>query len=109
MKFNRINLAVHFFSTLLIAGLTAAVHAQAASLDNSTLPGGSNWYIHVNLDLIRNSEVGQQLMQGTMDEALEDIRNELGIDLRDEIQGVTVFGGRSEERLRSPLQNRPVP
>ena len=50
MKFNRIK----FFSTLLIAGLTAAV-AQAASLDNSTLPGGSNWYIHVNLDLIRNS------------------------------------------------------
>ena len=40
--------------------------------DNSTLPGGSNWYIHVNLDLIRNSEVGQQLMQGTMDEALEE-------------------------------------
>ena len=29
-----------------------------------------------------------------MDEALEDIRNELGIDLRDEIQGVTVFGGK---------------
>ncbi len=88
MKWNRIRV----YSVLLITGLVCVI-AQAASLSSSDLPTGSNWYVHVNLDLIQNSEVGRQLMLGTVDEALEDIQQELNVDLRNEIEGVTVFGG----------------
>jgi len=68
------------------------VIAQAASLNRTDIPAGSNWYMHVNLDLIQNSEVGRKLMLETVDEALDDIQRELDIDIRQEIQGITLFG-----------------
>ena len=88
MKWNRIQV----FSALLVTGLVCVV-AQAAGLSSSDIPAGSNWYVHVNLDLIQNSDVGRRLMLETVDEALDDIQEELNVDLREEIQGITVFGG----------------
>ena len=82
-----------FISTLLLTGIVCAI-AQAASLSRSDIPAGSNWYVHVNLDLIQNSEVGRKLMLATVDEALDDIQEELNVDIRKEIQGVTVFGAK---------------
>ena len=89
MKWNQIRF---FFCTTLITGLIC-VSAQAADFSNSDIPTGSNWYVHVNLELIQNTEVGRRLMLETVDEALEDIQGELGVDIRDKIQGITVFGG----------------
>ena len=88
MKWNRI----HLFSALLVTGFVC-VMAQAANLSRSDIPVGSIWYVHVNLDLIQNSEVGRRLMLETVDEALDDIQDELNIDIREEIQGITLFGG----------------
>ena len=87
MKWNRIQT----FSVLLITGLFCLI-AQAASLNSTDIPAGSNWYVHVNLDLIQNSEAGRKLMLETVDEALGDIEQELGLDIREEVQGITVFG-----------------
>jgi hypothetical protein len=71
----------------------ACTLVQAASITSSDLPQHSNWYVHVNLDLIQNSELGRQFAQETMDEALDEIQEKLGVDVSDEIEGVTVFGG----------------
>lgn len=87
MKLNR----VFFIGALLTTGLTCAL-VQAAVLSRSDIPAGSNWYVHVNLDLIQNSEAGRKLMLETVDEALDDIQGELNVDLGKEIQGITVFG-----------------
>ena len=87
MKWNRIQV----FIVLLMTGLVCVI-AQAASLNRAEIPAGSNWYVHVNLDLIQNSEVGRQLMLDTVDEALDKIQQELAIDFRQEVQGITVFG-----------------
>lgn len=87
MKLNR----VFFIGALLATGLTCAL-VQAAVISSSDIPAGSNWYVHVNLDLIQNSEVGRRLMLETVDEALEDIQGELNVDIRKEVQGITVFG-----------------
>jgi len=87
MKWNRIQA----FSVLLMTCLFCVI-AQAASINRADIPEGSNWYMHVNLDLIQNSEAGRKLMLGTVDEALDDIQRELDIDVRQEIQGITVFG-----------------
>ena len=89
MKWNQIQI---FFCTILITGLVC-VSAQAADFSNSDIPTGSNWYVHVNLELIQNTEVGRRLMLETVDEALGDIQEELGVDIREKIQGITVFGG----------------
>lgn len=93
MKWNRIQ----FLSVLLMAGLFC-VTAQAASFSHSDIPAGSNWYVHINLDLIQSSEVGRRLMAETIDEALDEIQGELDIDIRNEVEGITVFGGKLPER-----------
>lgn len=93
MKWNRIQV----LSALLIAGLFCVI-AQAADISRSDIPSGSNWYVHINLDLIQNSEVGRRLMAETIDEALDEIQGELDIDLRSEVEGITVFGGKLPER-----------
>ena len=97
MRRNRIQV----FIVLLMTGLVCVI-AQAASLNRAEIPAGSNWYAHVNLDLIQNSEVGRQLMQETVDEALDDIEGELDINIRHEIQGITVFG------VNLPVDRNPV-
>ncbi|MDH4018658.1 MAG: hypothetical protein OEU84_03580 [Xanthomonadales bacterium] len=88
MKWNRIQI----FSTLLLTGFVCVI-AQAASLSRTDIPSGSNWYVHVNLDLIQNSEVGRRFLLEKADEVLNEIQEELKVDIRGEIQGVTVFGG----------------
>ncbi len=89
MKLKRIKI----FALLLITGF-ACVIAQAASVAQSDIPAGSNWYMHVNLELIQNSEAGRKLMLETVDKALADIEEELDVDISDEIQGITLFGVR---------------
>lgn len=89
------------FIVLLMTGLVCVI-AQAASLDREDIPAGSNWYVHVNLDLIQNSEVGRKLMLGTVNEALDDIQRELDVDIREEVQGITVFG------VKLPVDGNPA-
>ena len=79
-------------STVLIAVMVVTL-AQARSITNAGLPAISNWYIHVNMDLIRNSEVGRKLALETLIEALDDIEDELHIDIGDEIEAITLLGG----------------
>lgn len=93
MKWNRIQV----LSVLFITGLFCVI-AQAASVSRSDIPAGSNWYVHINLDLIQSSEVGRRLMAETIDEALDEIQGELDIDIRNEVEGITVFGGKLPER-----------
>lgn len=93
MNWNRIRV----FSILLVAGLFC-VTLQAADVTRSDIPAGSNWYVHINLDLIQNSEVGRRLMLETVDEALDDIQGELDINIRNEIEGITLFGGKFPDR-----------
>lgn len=77
---------------LLSTGLTLS-WAQAASITAADLPQGTNWYAHVNLELIENTEAGRTLMLETVDEALGEIEQELDVDIRAELEGVTLFGG----------------
>ena len=89
MKLNRVTV----FCLAMIAGI-ACVSAQAAGFTRADIPSGSAWYIHVNLDLIQNSEAGRRLMLETVDEALTDIEEELGVNVRQDIEGVTLFSKR---------------
>lgn len=89
MKMNRMKV----YGVLLVTALSCGL-VQAASLGSNDLPAGVNWYAHINMDLIRNTEAGRQLMQETVDEALEDIEDELGVNIGNEIEGITLFGGK---------------
>jgi len=93
MKWNRIQVLI----VLLMTGLFCVI-SQAADVSRSDIPAGSNWYVHINLDLIQNSGVGRRLMAETIDEALDEVQGELDIDIRNEVEGITVFGRKLPER-----------
>jgi len=89
MKWNPIRF---FICTMLITTLVYG-GAQAADISNSDIPEGSNFYVHVNLELIQSTEVGRRLMLDKIDEAVDEIQDELSVNIREVIQGITVFGG----------------
>jgi phosphohistidine swiveling domain-containing protein len=80
--------ALIFMAALVLTGSSAA-----ASLRNGDLPEGSNWYLHINVDLMRTSVIGQKMMEETVNEAFADIEKEIGVDFTQNITGLTVFGG----------------
>jgi hypothetical protein len=88
MKWNKIRI----IGLTLVCGLFGMT-AQAASLSNTDLPTDSNWYVHVNLELVRNSDVGRQFLMNTFNEAMDEIEAELKADIREEIEAITIFGG----------------
>ena len=47
-------------SMVLLAALIMGLSVNAGSLSSGDLPEGSNWYLHVNVELMRNSTIGQQ-------------------------------------------------
>ncbi|MDJ0657815.1 MAG: hypothetical protein QNJ40_26885 [Xanthomonadales bacterium] len=80
--------------SLIAAALlvTACGSVSAGSLSESQLPADSQWYVHVNLDMMRQSVVGKRFMEEELDDAFDDIEDELGITLKKELDAVTVFG-----------------
>ena len=78
---------------ILAAALIAGSAVNAASFSSSDLPAGSNWYVHINVDLLRTSTLGRRIMEKTIDEAFEEIESELGFQFSQDIEAITVFGG----------------
>ena len=83
---------------ILAAALVLGSGLNAASFSSDDLPADSNWYVHVNLDLMRTSKLGQSIMEQSVGEALEDIERELGIEFAQDLEAITVFGALGNSR-----------
>lgn len=82
------------FAALLLVSAWAA----SASLTRDQLPEGATWYVHINLESLRGFANGTLDIQAELDEAFEDIREDLHIDLSRELHAITVFGERLEPK-----------
>jgi hypothetical protein len=71
---------------LLLAPL--AVNAQVRSED---LPENTVWYLHADLEAMRESEGGSPVWDWFDGEVVVEVREEVGIDLGEEIDRVTAF------------------
>jgi len=72
----------------LMATLTSGVNAAVSAND---LPGNTVWYMHADLQAMRDTESGRQIYAWFEDEVIEEVSEELGIDLNKEINAVTAF------------------
>jgi hypothetical protein len=81
---------------LLFTGLPATLMAE---INLGNLPGASNWYFHVDLDEMRSSEAGKHLYGWLQDEALDELRDELGVDLDEEADTVTAYSVADESLI----------
>lgn len=78
---------------LLIAFALPAT--AAAQLTPATLPGDTVWYLHADLEELRNARSGKQVYQWLEKEVFPDIRDDLEIDLGKEARSLTAFSDAS--------------
>lgn len=70
--------------------LFAALPA-AAGVSKEDLPAGTVWYLHADLDAMRNTDSGRELYGWLEGEVVVEIKEELGIDLNKEADRVTAY------------------
>ena len=76
--------------TVLCATVLLAIPV-AAPADARDVPGSAEWYLHVDLDKMRSEQAGQSVYDWFRAEALDDVRNEAGIDVDKEVDSLTAF------------------
>jgi len=80
----------------VVLGLAAI--GRAEPVDLKQVPADAKWLVHVDVDAMRESVVVQKAYQKCMEmhkeaaQRLDKIHNELGLDLRKDLHGVTVYG-----------------
>lgn len=76
----------------IVSILSCAVFLAAASpLAADSLPDGTVWYTHADLERMRTSESGKALYAWFEEEVASELKDEVGIDLTEEIDRVTAF------------------
>lgn len=65
--------------------------AARADIGPSDIPGGAAWYLHADLEAMRNAPSGHMLYQWLSDEVFDELNREIGIDLNKELDSVTAF------------------
>lgn len=75
---------------LLFIVLVASCPATA-QVSADTLPAGTVWYLHADLDELRNTRSGQHIYRWLDGEVFVEINEDLGIDLNKEADAITAF------------------
>lgn len=74
---------------LCVAVVLAAPVAVAA--DVSSVPGSADWYLHVDLERMKAEEAGKPVYEWLRDEVFADVREDAGLDIDREVDGLTAF------------------
>jgi hypothetical protein len=87
------------FAALL---LLAAV-GQAAPLDTKNVAADAKWVVHVDVDVVRDSTVVKRafetcpLLKNNSGKWFDKIRDKIGVDLRKDLHGITLYGRDTEK------------
>ena len=79
----------------LVIAIFALPAAALAQVTPATLPGDTEWYLHADLDELRNASSGKHIYEWLEGEVFTDIRDDLGIDLGKETSSLTAFSDAS--------------
>lgn len=75
----------------LLAVLSLAATAPQAEVSPDSLPGDTLWYLHADLEELRDASSGRRVYEWLEREVFSDIREDVGIDLGKEASSVTAF------------------
>jgi len=82
-----IKIRLALVSLLFILPLTAV----AAEITMGGLPDNTVWYLHADLEQMRNSKSGSRIYEWFQGEVVIEVNDELGIDLDKEVNSITAF------------------
>ncbi len=77
--------------TVVLALMVTLTSGANAAVSANDLPGNTVWYMHADLQAMRDTESGRQIYAWFEDEVIEEVSEELGIDFSKEINAVTAF------------------
>lgn len=80
------------FKTLILLIIMAPL-AAIAQMGAGDLPGGTRWYLHVDLKQMRESTSGRELFNWLDGEVFMEIHEDIGIDIGKETDRLTAFSG----------------
>ena len=63
----------------------------AALADVSDVPGSAEWYLHIDFERMKSDEAGRAMYEWLQAEALDEVKDEAGIDLGNEVSKLTAF------------------
>lgn len=90
-----------FASAFALLALYAAV-GQAAPLETKNIAADAKWVVHLDVDAVRDSKIVQKAFE-TCPELKESgkhfdtIRDKIGVDLRKDLHGITLYGPDTEK------------
>jgi len=76
--------------TVLIVGLLLSIPGTAAAAADD-IPGSATWYFHIDLAEMRSAEAGKGVYDWMSGEVFEDIKEETGVDIEQELDRLTAF------------------
>ena len=82
-------------NTLVLLAIFFPLLAGAA-VSASALPDSTIWYLHANLQQMRNSTSGRELYKWLDGEIFMEIQKEVGIDVNKEMDAITAFQDRDQ-------------
>jgi hypothetical protein len=75
---------------ILIIGLLLAIPGLARA-ELGDIPGGTTWYFHVDFEQMRSADAGKGVYGWMVDEIFDDVNEDTGVDLANELDSVTAF------------------
>ena len=91
-------------SMWLVAVAVLALGAQGGPLKPELVPAQATWFVHLDVEKLLASQVGAQLLDAIKAEPkfsaqLDKIQATVGVDLRKDIKGLSLFGPDAHIRL----------
>lgn len=86
---------LHLNYSLAIISLLIAGDTQAEMLQRASIPANSKWVLHLDVDALRDSEIGAGLMTGIVLEQAQAIQKKVNLDVPTIIENthsITVYG-----------------
>ena len=74
-----------------LAACALAMTPAHAAIDDAALPPDTAWYVHVDFESMRGTDVGKRLYAWFEGEVLEEIKRETGFDANSELDAVTAY------------------
>jgi len=89
------------FAAVLLTALISLLPTMALAQSTAPMPlaaADSAFYLQINIDNMRQGNASAQLYQWLEREALTDLREELGDDMIDQLEGISVFGSGDQQQ-----------
>ncbi len=83
-------LIISMLFTLSLFAMSATARADIAEQD---LPANVQWYAHADLLAMKGSVTGRHILDFLDDEVFEELEEDTGINLKNELEAATIFGG----------------